>query len=201
MANSNAPTGLQPVDNLGQVNITGRVRPYIHPSSDGNALYIGDAVATLASSGDSSYGLSPITIATAGVGNAIRGVVVAVDPVIGNYTTNLNLGITYAPASTAAIVYVCDDPNQLYSIQSSGTVANGDVGQNANLSTSVAGSTSTGMSGMQLLESSIGAGATGQLKVMGQDTNQNNAMSAANTRVIVKINNHELASGTGTAGV
>jgi hypothetical protein len=191
MANINAAFGLRPTRSLVTYSNT-QINEYEHDSGDSTALYIGDAVVT---TGDSTSGVTgipdgtPQVIASGSVTTgSIRGAVVGVRP------TLTNLTLQYGAASTSYGVLVCDDPFQLFNIQSDGTVVHGDISGNISLLTG-SGSTYTGLSGYQAHEATLGS--TNVLREIRLAPIQGNALGA-NGILEVMINNHELKSTSGT---
>jgi hypothetical protein len=199
MANTSRVNGLNPVQNLIGGTAVGQVTTYFIPSGNATATFVGDAVkldgtGDTAAAGGQAKGIRSVVQAAAS--NALVGVIVgmAVDP------TNLNTP-QYRAASTGRYVLVADDPNQLFEIQTSnGTLTVADVGLNADFAVA-AGSTTTGASGMTLDVATVATTATLPLKIVGFTQRPDNDNTAASAKVIVKINNHQMASSTGTAGV
>lgn len=116
-------------------------------------------------------------------------------------TTGALLGVAqeYGAASSVAPIAVCDDPEALFSIQANSAVVAADVFQNANVATG-AGDSALRRSTFALDVGTLGTSATAQLKILGLTAiNVNEFGSYA--QVNVKINNHVLKGGTGTAGV
>lgn len=188
MANTDAAFGLRPVRS-GRSPSMGSVTRYHVPASDATALFVGDPV-ILAGSADSD-GVPTVTRATAAAAGRITGVVVGVVP-------SPSLETQYRPASTAAYVLVCDDPNQVYEIQEDadgGALAAADVGLNADLIAG-SGSTVTGRSGFELDSSTKATTATLQLRILGFAQRADNEIGA-NAKVLVRIN---LPTETGAAG-
>ena len=116
-----------------------------------------------------------------------------------------NLDITYRPASDPSVWYamVVDDPNVLFEIQeeSNGTaLAATEIGLNQ---ISLLGAGNGFVSGWQV-RSATGATpattATLQLRLMGLVQRPGNEFGAY-AKHLVQINVHELAHGTGAAGV
>jgi hypothetical protein len=190
MANPNSAFGLRPSRSLGRQNT--QVNEYAHPSSDGTALFIGDAVVTTGESTSSITGLNdgtPYVIASGTITTtAIRGAVVGVRP------TLTNLTLQYCPASTAQGILVCDDPGQLFHIMDDGTAAEGDVSGNIAI-TAAAGSTVTGLSAYVAHEASLGS--TNVLRIIRLAPLVNNVLGA-NSILEVMVNAHELKSTSGT---
>lgn len=96
------------------------------------------------------------------------------------------------PASTAlqvgsvATAWVITDPATVYSVQATGSLAATSVGDQADLSTSTAGSTATGISG-QALSTLVGAGVQGQFRIIDIDRDPSNAWGDAFTKVLVQL--------------
>ncbi len=193
MSNPNAPFGLRPSRSLGRSNC--QVNEYAHDSGDNVALFIGDPVVT---TGTSTTGLmpqvslpdgTPIVAASGTITTtAIRGAVTGVHP---NYS---NLALQYCPASVNLGILVCDDPLQLFDIQSNGTVVIGDISGNIGI-TAGSGSTVTGVSAYVATESSLGS--TNVLRIIRLAPQVNNNLGSVGV-LEVKINAHELISTTGT---
>lgn len=107
---------------------------------------------------------------------------------------------SYASAAGAS-VNVWDHPDQQFYVQAdeADIDAQTDIGLNYDL-LATAGSSAYKMSRMELDSSTGATTATLPLKLLGIDERPNNALGAQ-VDCIVKINNHQLAGGTGTAGV
>lgn len=98
-------------------------------------------------------------------------------------------------------ISVWDDPKQLFIIGSNG--ANPDAQTDINLNydfVAAAADTVFKISRMVLNQASGAATATLPLKLLGVEKRPNNDLGA-NADCIVRINNHQLAGGTGTVGV
>lgn len=200
MANTDAPFGLRPVMHRNGAPYNGAAKPYYIPASYGTALFIGDPVVKTGTSntaeenfpgvGRAPAGTLPeINKATAGDGNAITGVIVGFasdfdDPV-------------YNPASTERVAFVADDPDLMFEIQADGTIAAAQVGLNAVLIFTNAGSTSTGLSGAELDTTSDvpAADASNQLTILRVVNREDNEAGSDFTKVLVRINNHTEAHG------
>lgn len=211
MANANRPSGFTPAKYLNGAAWNGQANLYSIAASYGTALYIGDPC--ISSGTADAYGIPGIAIgATTG---ALRGVIVGLynsgsttgSPgglSVGNIN---NLNITYRPASDPNVWYaaVVDDPNVLFEIQeeSNGTaLAATEVG----LNTISKSGTGNGYISGWMIPSATGATpattATLQLRLYGlaQRTAGTNVFGAY-AKWLVQINVHELAHGTGAAGV
>lgn len=201
MANVNKPFGFSPVGYLNGSPWNGKARLYSIAASYGTALYIGDPVI---SSGTADANGVP-GIARGAATGALRGVIVGLGKYEGLMANPSNLDITYRPASDPAVWYamVADDPNIVFEIQeqSNGTaLAAVDIGMNT---ISVSGSGNGYVSGWLLASATGGTPATTatlQLRLLGLARKPNNTFGAY-AKHLVQINVHELAHGTGAAGV
>jgi len=201
MANIDAPFGLRPLRHRNGAPYNGAVNPY-YIASDVAALFIGDPVVktgesntaaiTVPGGGHSPIGTLPeVTKATAGDGNAITGVIV------GFAALPDNLSLKHNTANTERVAFVCDDPDVVFEIQADGTIAAAQVGLNAVLIYTNAGSAITGYSGAEL-DTTIdvpAADASNQLTIQRVVNREDNA-AGANARVEVKINNHTESNAT-----
>lgn len=194
MANIDAPTGLSPVQDTNGRPYTGAARTYYIPSSVNTDIFIGDPV--IATGTADADGNPSCTIATAGSGNYITGVVVGFTPAYPYSTTAPNLNLVYGPAATIRYPLVADDPNLLYAVQASGAFAVTDIGSNANITLATAGSTFNGLSGAELDSTSIGTAATKQLRIVGILQAPENAFGT-NAKVLVKLNTSSFVNTTG----
>lgn len=199
MSNVSRVNGLRPLKYLNGAEYNGQANLYFIPSGDGTATFVGDCV-TADGTGDTTAAggkaLGVQSVIQAGATTAVIGVIVgfAIDP------TNLNTP-QYRTASTGRYVYVVDDPNVLFEITTSnGTLAVADVGLNANIAVG-SGSTTTGTSATTLDVGTKLTTATLPLKIIGFVQRPDNDNTAAQSRVLVKLNNHQFGSSTGTAGV
>jgi len=198
MANTSRVQGARPTKYLNGAAWNGQANLYFIPSGDATATFVGDFVkmdgtGDPVASGGNALGV-PSCIQAAAT-NALVGVIVAFLP----NQTNLN-SPQYRLASTGRYCWVVDDPNVIFEIQASnGTPAVGDVNNNVNIAVA-AGSTTTGQSGMTADVATILTTATLPLRIMGFSQRADNEI-AASAKYLVKINNHQLGSGTGVLGV
>jgi hypothetical protein len=198
MANVSRVNGLKPYKYLNGAKYNGSVTEYFIPNNNASNVFVGDPV-KLSTDGD--------TAAVGGLAKGVRSVVpaAATDATVGVVVgfkldpTNLNTP-QFRAASAGRYVLVADDPNLLFEVQSNGTTSVADVGLNASYSIA-AGSTTTGSSGVQLDQATVAVTATLPLKIVEFSQRQDNDATSANAKLIVKINNHQLGAGTGTAGV
>lgn len=196
MANVSRVNGFRPVQTMNGAPWSGTLNKYFIPTADGTAVFEGDAVKIAGTA--SALGVRGVTKAS--VGDAIVG------HVVGFSVNPLNLNTPQYRVANANIVdggmyvYVCDDPNTIFAVQVSGTVANTDVGLNANFA-DAGGSTTTGQSGETLDGTTKAVTATLTYKIMDFVQAVDNDVTSSGAKVLVKINNHQLATGTGTLGI
>ncbi len=120
--------------------------------------------------------------------------------VVANAGPLLGVALNYATAGQS--VRVADDPSQLFAVNSDSAEPslNDDLGLNATLVATAGDST------YKVSRHEIAAGdttATSEFKVLGIVDRQDgkNTFGSTGCECIVKINNHQLGSSTGTAGV
>jgi hypothetical protein len=194
MANANYASGLKSVRNVSESGYANALRRYSVPSSYATALFPGDPVIKVAG-GSNVDGVPLVNLAAAG--GAITGVVVG-------FEDSASLLLGYGAASTERMVLVDDNPESLFEIQEDavgGALAAADVGLNADL-VAAAGSTATRTSGWMLDTSTKATTATLQVKIIEVQQRADNEFASAgvaNAKVLVKINNHTML--TGSAGI
>jgi len=161
-------------------------------SSYGTALFVGDPVST-----EDGGGTGGTTDAT-GRYNLIEKATLAdtnytIGPIVGIVPNPDNLNRNYIPASTGGYVWVADDPNLIFEIQvddASGPIAITDFMLNAIMVETHAGSTITGISGIELDEDSITANSSLMLLVLRLVDREDNEL-AAHCKVEVLISTHQ----------
>lgn len=198
MANVNAAFGLQLVEDNSQTPL----EMCFIPSTDGTAMFVGDPVKTAGSAGQIVGCPYKKTVAQCAATNPIYGVIVGFLPHM--VATGADLSKRYRPASTAMYCLVKPANQQdLYRVQSDdvgGDLAAADIGLNADFIVG-SGSTFSGMSGVQLDTSTKNTTATLSLKIVGWDDRPSNQVGVTYQDVLVRLNNIELAGGTGTVGL
>lgn len=201
MANADTPFGLRPVGHPSGLGKS-RIKAYAVPATYGTALFTGDPVvmtgtANAAEVTAPGVGVMPIGTlqevnkAAVGTTNRITGVIVGVaaDP--------NGLERRHLPASTGGVVFVNDDPQTEYEIQADGAITAAQVGLNANLIFTNAGSTATGQSGAELDSGTTDAPATTagfQLRILSIIPRTDNEVGAF-AKCRVRINQHTEAPG------
>lgn len=188
MANADAAFGLRPVGGLDGSPYNGGTIRCVIPSSDSTATFIGDFVKLTGSAVTTADGTFPAVIQGTAAAE-IFGVVTA-------FEANADdLGAQYRKASTQRFCQVVPALDNLFAVQADEDIEVGDIGQTADL-TVVAGSTVTGLSGIELDSSDIGTG--GNVQILGVYNAPDNDLSTNNPVVIVRINESSLR-GDGTA--
>jgi hypothetical protein len=190
MANIDKAFGLRPLGNLSATGAQAQYGYEIEDSQSG-AIYQGDLVTIF-----DGYlvKFAPAThTAAVGVFNGCQ----YIDPTTGKPTWK-----NYYPGSvniTAGkiIADVIDDPAQLFLIQADEDIVQADIGKNADV-VGTGGSTTTGVSTMELDSSTIANDAALNLKIVGKYDVPGNALGT-NAVVVVKINEH-LYGSAGVAG-
>lgn len=170
MANVDAPAGLKPVRYLSGAPYNGAFTAYATAAGDATAIFIGDPVKLSGTSQDID-GVTYADVDQAATGDVMLGVVVGVKPVTAD-------SLKYRAASTQRIVYVADDPNLVYEIQEvSGGIAltTAAIGLNANYVVG-SGSTTTGMSGVELNNATEATTNTLDLQIVGIVNRADNAV-------------------------
>jgi len=181
------------------------MRPAFHPSGlDRARAYFNGIVSGYAS--DILKG-QPVKLVTAGVVEpAASG-----DPFIGAFdgvewtdTTGRRRVSNYWPASTAyqtgsCIAYFYADPNIVYEIQADGSLAQTSIGDEADLSNTTDGSTTTGLSQATLSTTLVGAGNSAQMRIVDLAPYPDNAWGDSYTIVRATISEFQFAGAAGTA--
>lgn len=206
MANVSKPCGLKPVGTLSGAPWNGQARIYYVPATNATALYVGDPVTRLTADADAN-GVPSVSIGVAG--SAVIGPIVGILPVFPGVSlvgSTLDLTRRSLAASTAGYVLVADDPNLLFEIEEGTTagaagtaLTSSAIGNNANFII-LAGANTYSDSGTLLDNATENTTATLNLKIMGLAQREDNAFGTR-AKWIVKINNHQYGSHTGTAGV
>jgi len=191
MANTDKAFGLRP---LGNLSATGAQKQYGYEIADSQAgaIYQGDLVTIV-----NGYVVkfAPATHAAAlGVFNGCF----YIDPTTGKPTWK-----NYYPGSVnitegEIVADVLDDPSQLFIIQADEDIEKADIGKNADV-VGTGGSTTTGVSSMELDSSTIADTAALNLKIVGLWNVPGNAFGDFAV-VVVKINEH-LYGSTGVKAV
>ena len=191
MANIDKAFGLRPIGNL---SATGAQKQYGYLIEDNQsgAIYQGDLVTIV---GGYVVKFLPGTHSAAlGVFNGCN----YIDPSTGKPTwKNFYPGSVNITAGTIQCD-VLDDPNQLFLIQADEDIVQADIGKNADV-VGTGGSSTTGLSSMELDSSTIADTAALNLKIVGLWNAPGNELGDFAV-VVVKINEH-LYGSTGVKAV
>lgn len=190
MANVDKAFGLRP---LGNLSATGAQKQYGYEIADNQsgAIYQGDLVTVY--DGYLVKFLPASHTAAVGVFNGCN----YIDPTTGKPTwKNFYPGSVNITAGKI-MADVIDDPSQLFTIQADEDIVQADIGKNADV-VGTGGSTTTGVSTMELDSSTIANTAALNLKIVGLYNAPGNALGEFAV-VVVKINEH-LYGSAGVAG-
>ena len=149
MANKDKPAGFKPVGNLVTGGYNGQLRAYycVLAATDDD-MFVGTPVSmnTTAASATKGLAVGLQTVQKATASSDLVGVVVGIqipDP----YSERAYPG--YLPKGKEGMVFVCDDPNTIFEVQSDAAIAAANVG-GLFLTGVEDGSTVTGVSAQQL---------------------------------------------------
>lgn len=187
MANTDNASGLKPVQHRNGAPYNGAFRLYSTVTTDATAIYIGDPV-ILSGTSSTINGKIYSDVDQAATGDVITGVVIGVQPATQDSTR-------YRAASTARLLMVADDPDLLFEIQevSGGTALTAnDAGLNANIVVA-AGSTVTGLSGVELNNATEATTNTLDVHIVGPVQREDNAIGE-HCKWLVTINRHQFAN-------
>ena len=190
MANIDKAFGLRPIGNL---SATGAQKQYGYQIADNQAgtIFQGDLV--VLTGGFISRFLPASHTAAVGVFNGCN----YNDPTTGKPTFSNFYPGSVNITSGQISADVLDDPNQLFIVQCDAGFVAADVGKNADV-IGTGGSTTSGISAMELNSATLATTAALNLKVVGLYNDVNNEFGT-NAVVVVKINEHVYGS-AGVAG-
>ena len=199
MANVNAPSGLKPVSTLSGAPWNGKTRMVYVSSSYAVALFVGDPVDIDTTASEKDPKMLCETVIKGSVAGPNLGVIVGIDQVLGQTTPNLNLN--YLPASTGGYIYITMDQGDIiYEVQGdpyAALTAGTAIGWNANMIFTLAGSTVTGLSGVQMDTGTTTAPAatnTLGMKIIGACARPDNDPTLKNAKWLVCFNNCRLGN-------
>ena len=190
MANIDKAFGFRPIGNL---SATGAQKQYGYEIADNQAgtIFQGDLVAL--SAGFITRFLPATHTAAVGVFNGCN----YIDPTTGKPTWKNYYPGSVNITSGKIIADVIDDPSQLFLVQCDAGFVAADVGKNADV-IGTGGSTTTGVSTMELNSSTLAVTAALNLKTVGLYNVPSNEFGSFAV-VVVKINEHVYGS-AGVAG-
>lgn len=175
--------GLSPKRYLSGAPYTGAVRQYSVAAGNGVAIFPGDLV-KLAGTAQTVNDTVMQDVVQAATGDVFMGVCVGVLP-------DTRDSLLYRAASTLRVLLVADDPNlefEIPEIDTGTALTLNDIGLNANISVGT-GSTTLGLSAMQLDNGTEQTTNTLDLKITGFVNSPGNAVGST-ARWLVRINRH-----------
>lgn len=187
MANTDHAFGLKPVRHVTGAPYNGAALVFSTATGDATAIYIGDPV-KLSGTSTTINDVVYTDVDQAATGDVIVGVVVGVLPDTAD-------SLIYRAASTARRVLVATDPFLEYEIQevSGGTALTAAaIGLNANFVVG-SGSTTTGLSGVELDNSTEATTNTLDLQIVGLVARSDNEVGE-HAKWLVRINRHQFAN-------
>lgn len=180
MANTSSIFGARWIGTLQGNATSGQVRSYVVPATDNTAIFMGDFVTHQGTAAVDDEGVYYPVVAQSAASNKVTGFVVGVKA-SRTYENQI-----YRSAATLRTLYVVDDPYALFEIQCNATLTAEHIGLNANIIVG-SGSTTTGISGMQLDVSTILNTATLPLRIVGIVPRVDNELGAY-TKAICMMN-------------
>jgi hypothetical protein len=204
MANNVSSKGFFPHEYKGGGSWDGKVSMYYIASGDNTATFVGDIVkmsdsSAAASTADMAYGCPLVVQAAAGASTDIHvGCLVSVNQHLGVSSANLNMNRIHRPASVGMYVYVADAPSLVMVGQSDDDTETGTqdhVGANADIIVA-AGSTTTGISGMEIDTTTVETTATLPLKIVGVVLSPDNNIANGKLKYKCMINAGPYKAGT-----
>jgi len=188
MANKDAPFGMKPIGKVGQNRDNQGLSEYDIAAS-ATAIYFQDPV-TMVNTG---------TIGVAAAGNSLLGVLTGI--FFTDASTSKPTFANHLDASNAATDikgFITDDPYERFEIQSnnSGASASTDIFNVADI-VYAAGSSPDYVSQVELNDSTLAAGSSATLQILGLSKDPDNSdVGSANVNWVVRINEHLLDMNT-----
>jgi len=183
MANADQPAGLKPIRSLGSSYYTGGGSVYLVSSTFATAVGKYDPVIVSGTSDPS--GIPTVVLATAGATNRITGSVIGRIQSPNNTNVLLQDDPVAVAASEGGYILVADEPFTTFEAQMDGAFAVTDVSSNANLTSGTV--SALGISGWEVSSTSLGTGATLQVKVLRVVQGEDNEVGA-NAKVEIMLN-------------
>jgi hypothetical protein len=190
MSASNAPFGL---------------RPAFHPSGLDRATALADGITS--TFGSAILKGQPVKYVTGGViqpaaaGDAFVGAFAGVEftDTTGRHRVSNNWPASTAYQTGSCTAYFYADPNIVYEIQADGSLAQTSIGDEADLTNTTAGSTTTGLSQCTLSTTLVGAGNSAQMRIVNLAPYPDNNWGDSFTIVRAVIAEFQFAGAAGTA--
>ena len=185
MANKDATFGFRSVGKKGGGVANGGVTEYSIASGATGDIFSGDPVKMLNTG----------TILVAAAGYEILGIFRGCKFTNSDCETVFSSHFPDGTSSSDIVAFVEDDPDAVFEVQCAGSLAQTDVGLNADISYT-SGSTKTGMSAVEVYATT--AATSAQLRIIGFSGDpSNNELGSANVNAIVTINEHFYRATTG----
>lgn len=187
MVNVDSAFGLKPVRYLNGAPYNGQANTYVHLAADTNSIFVGQGV-TLADTGSDATGKFASVIAGTVTSSVFVGVCVGVIPL----TQESNI-FSAGGDLVDNFILVADDPQLVFEVQevSGGTaLAAADVGLNADLVATSAGSTATGICGWELQNAGEATTNTFDVKILNVSRRDDNELGE-HCKWDVRINRHQ----------
>lgn len=165
MANADAPFGARPIGTTDGSDYHGKLRQIHFLAGTGVAIFVGDFLVQEGAGADATGKIPSFQRATAGGGNRIAGALVGLDP---DFTDEGTLTVQHRLASTARTGQMVWGSNVLFVMQEDSdgnSITVTEVGNNANIVFDTAGSTVTGISGMEINSDTAATTASLQLRL------------------------------------
>lgn len=193
MANLDRPRGLTPIRHLNGSAWNGAMNVYWHSSTDTTAIFKGDVVTTkmiMGGKGKGQNGPYPQVVSGAAEKTPYLGVAwgFGYTPELAANVANLNAP-NYAAALAEIFVFVIDDPGVIYEMQDGALMASTSIAGNYNSTGWGSGSTVTGRSAGELLNTDNADGGTAGFRLMRLVPRADNEL-AINAAWEVMINIH-----------
>ena len=189
MANQDAPFGFRQVGGLGSRPTSEGTSKYVIASSFADSIYSGDVVEFGAGTSENGTSIAAGYVGTAAETSSIRNVGIFNGCFYEDPTTSKPTWKDYWPASTAAEAqaFVYDNPDDLFEVQSSGTITRAKVGRAVDMGYTE-GSTINGRS-KEELATTVGSGLALRIIRISEDPS-NSDIANDNANWIVKFNEH-----------
>lgn len=203
-------TGFRPVKHITGAPYNGQCNIYEVAAGETIPVFVGDLVKLSDAAATSFYPTVEAPVAAAAATGDYVGVVVGVlnskfDPVEGKMTSgSVSLDTpVYRPASTKQFVLVADSPDLVFEGQADEAVAIASIGLNCGVvegnGSASLGSTTTGVSGMQLDGSSVNTTSTLPIQIVGAVNRVDNEQNATGNKFLFRINTHAFGGDGQTA--
>lgn len=169
------------------------LRPVLHPSGD-----LRSVAGTIASAYNANiFQNQPVliaangTIEAAAIGARFVGTFQGVEFVDAEGRARVSNRWVANTVATQIVAYFTRDPAIVYEIQSSATIAQADVGSQADYTVITAGSAVTGLSQLMLDSATLTNSANAQLRILGITPGADNAFGDAFVVLQVQISEHQ----------